>query len=84
MVYTFNPSTWEVEAGGALITRRAWSTQISRQSELHTETLSQKKKKDRAEECEQTHYNMVENQETTINMAIFLAAAGWSSECSWM
>lgn len=27
MVYTFNPRTWEAEAGGSLISILAWSTE---------------------------------------------------------
>jgi hypothetical protein len=44
VVYTFNPSTWEPEAGGFL--RPAWSTEwVPGQPELYRETLSQKTKK---------------------------------------
>jgi hypothetical protein len=43
MVHTFNPSTWEAEAGGSLSSRPAWSTEWAPgQPGLHRETLSQK------------------------------------------
>jgi hypothetical protein len=46
MVHTFNPSTWEAEAGWFLSLRPAWSTKwIPGQPGLYRETLSQKKKK---------------------------------------
>jgi hypothetical protein len=45
VAHTFNPSTWEAEAGGFLSSRPAWSTEwVSGQPGLHRETLSQKKK----------------------------------------
>jgi hypothetical protein len=44
VVHTFNPSTWEAEAGGFLSSRPAWSTKwVPGQPGLHRETLSQKK-----------------------------------------
>jgi hypothetical protein len=46
VAHTFNPSTWEAEAGRSLSSRPAWSTEwVSGQPGLHRETLSQKKKK---------------------------------------
>jgi hypothetical protein len=40
-MHTFNPSTREVEAGGSLISRPAWSAeQAPRQPGLHRETQS--------------------------------------------
>jgi hypothetical protein len=46
VVHSFNPSTWEAEAGGFLSSRPAWSTEWAPgQPELHTETLSRKTKK---------------------------------------
>jgi hypothetical protein len=46
MAHTFNPSTWEAEAGGFLSSRPAWSTKWDPgQPGLHRETLSQKRKK---------------------------------------
>jgi hypothetical protein len=43
VVHTFNPSTWEAEAGRFLSSRPAWSTeQVSGQPRLHKETLSRK------------------------------------------
>ena len=45
VAHTFNPSTWEAEAGGLLSSRTAWSTElVPGQLELHRETLSQKHK----------------------------------------
>jgi hypothetical protein len=45
-MYTFNPSTWEAEAGKFLSLRPAWSTKrVPGQPELHRETLSRKTKK---------------------------------------
>jgi hypothetical protein len=44
VAYSFNPSTWEAEAGGFLNSRPAWSTEwVPGQPGLHRETLSQKK-----------------------------------------
>jgi hypothetical protein len=46
VAHAFNPSTWEAEAGGFLSSRPAWSTEgVPAQPELHRETLSQKKQK---------------------------------------
>jgi hypothetical protein len=43
VAHTFNPSTWEAEAGGILSLRPAWSTEwVQGQPGLHRETLSQK------------------------------------------
>ena len=45
VVYAFNPSTREAEAGGFLSSRPAWSTKwVSEQPGLYRETLSWKKK----------------------------------------
>jgi hypothetical protein len=45
VAHTFDPSTWEAEAGGFLSSRSAWSTEwVPGQPELHRETLSQKNK----------------------------------------
>jgi hypothetical protein len=45
VVHAFNPSTWEVEAGGFLSSRPAWSTEwVPGQPGLHIETLSRKNK----------------------------------------
>jgi hypothetical protein len=42
----FNPTTQELEAGGSLSSRPGWSTErVPGQSQLHRETLSQKKKR---------------------------------------
>jgi hypothetical protein len=44
--HTFNTSTWEVEAGGYLSLRTVWFTEfVPGHPELHSEILSQKKKK---------------------------------------
>jgi hypothetical protein len=46
VAHTFNPSTWEAEAGGFLSSRPAWSTEsVPGQPGLHRETLSLKTKK---------------------------------------
>jgi hypothetical protein len=46
VAYTFNPSTWEAEAGGFLSSRPAWSTEwVPGQPGLLRETLSKKKQK---------------------------------------
>jgi hypothetical protein len=46
VVQTFNPSTWEAEAGVFLSSRPAWSTKgVPGQPGLHRETLSQKKER---------------------------------------
>jgi hypothetical protein len=48
VAHTFNPSTWEAEAGGFLSSRPAWSIErVPGQPGLHRETLSQKKKKEK-------------------------------------
>jgi hypothetical protein len=45
VAHTFNPSTWEAEAGGFLSSRPAWSTEwVPGQPGLHRETLSPPKK----------------------------------------
>jgi hypothetical protein len=45
MAHTFNPNTWEAEAGRFLSSRPAWSTEcIPGQAGLHRETLFQKTK----------------------------------------
>ena len=45
VVHTFNPSTWEAEAGWFLSSRPAWSTEwVPGQPGLYRETLSQKTK----------------------------------------
>jgi hypothetical protein len=44
--HTFNPSTWEAEAGKFLNLKPAWSTEwVLGQPGLHRETLTKKKKK---------------------------------------
>ena len=46
VAHTFNPSTWEVETGGFLSSRPAWSTEcVPGQPGLHRETLSGKREK---------------------------------------
>ena len=46
LAHTFNPSTWEAEAGGFPSSKPAWSTEwVPGQPGLHRETLSRKKKK---------------------------------------
>jgi hypothetical protein len=48
VVHTFNPSTWEAEAGGFLSLRPAWSTKwVPGQPELHRETMSRKTKQNK-------------------------------------
>jgi hypothetical protein len=48
VAHTFNPSTWEAEAGGFLSSRPAWSTKrVPGQPGLHRETLSQNKNKNK-------------------------------------
>ena len=45
LAHTFNPSTWEAEAGGFPSSKPAWSTEwVPGQPGLHRETLSRKKK----------------------------------------
>jgi hypothetical protein len=45
VAHSFNPSTWEAEAGGFLSLRPVWSTKwVPGQPELYRETLSRKKK----------------------------------------
>jgi hypothetical protein len=45
VAHTYNPSTWEAEAGRFLSSKPAWSTeQVPGQPGLHRETLSQKTK----------------------------------------
>jgi hypothetical protein len=46
VAHTFNPSTWEAEAGRFLSSRPAWSTKrVPEQPGLYRETLSRKTKK---------------------------------------
>jgi hypothetical protein len=64
VAHAFNLSTWEVEAGGFLISRWAWSTEWAPgQPGLHRETLSlkipkKKKKKERKKRKEKKRYVM--------------------------
>jgi hypothetical protein len=45
VAHSFNPSTWEAEAGRFLSSRPAWSTErVPGQPGLHRETLSQENK----------------------------------------
>jgi hypothetical protein len=45
VVHTFNPSTWEAEAGGCLEFETSLATKrVPDQPEVHRETLSQKTK----------------------------------------
>jgi hypothetical protein len=45
ILFAFNPSTWEAEAGRFLSSSPAWSTErVPGQPGLHRETLSQKTK----------------------------------------
>jgi hypothetical protein len=44
VIYTFNPNTWEAEAGGSLSSRLAWSTEkVPKQPSLYREIWFQKK-----------------------------------------
>jgi hypothetical protein len=46
VAHTFDPSTWEAEAGGFLSSRPAWSTKwVPGQPGIYRETLSQKYQK---------------------------------------
>jgi hypothetical protein len=46
VVHTFNPNTWEAEAGRFLSSRSAWSTKwVLRRPQLYRETLSRQKTK---------------------------------------
>jgi hypothetical protein len=52
VVHTFNPSTWEAEAGEFLSSRPAWSTEWAPgQPGLHRQTLSRKTKKKKKSFC---------------------------------
>jgi hypothetical protein len=54
VAHTFNPSTWEAEAGGFLSSRPAWSTEwVPEQPGLHRETLSQKNQKPNKQKIKQ-------------------------------
>ena len=55
MVYAFNPSTWEGEAGGSLSLRPAWSTErVLEQPGLYKkETLSWKNKQSKQQQQQQ-------------------------------
>jgi hypothetical protein len=51
VAYTFNPSTWEAEAGGFLSSRPAWSTKwVPGQPGLYRETLSRKTKQNKTKQ----------------------------------
>jgi hypothetical protein len=57
VAHTFNPSTWEAEAGGFLSSRPAWSTEwVPGQPGLYRETLSQKTKKKKKRKKEMNMY----------------------------
>jgi hypothetical protein len=54
VAHTFNPSTWETEAGRFLSSRPAWSTEwVPGQPGLHRETLSQKNKTNKTKKTKQ-------------------------------
>jgi hypothetical protein len=58
VVHTFNPSTWEAEAGRFLSSRPAWSTElVSGQLGLHRETLPQNKTKQNKTKQNKTKQN---------------------------
>jgi hypothetical protein len=52
MEHTFNPSTWEAEAGGFLSSRPAWSYKVSSRIARATQRnpISKKKKKKKEKE----------------------------------
>ena len=53
VVLTFNPSTWEAEAGGFLSWRPAWSTErVPGQPGLHKKPCLKKRERARAKERE--------------------------------
>jgi hypothetical protein len=55
VAHTFNPSTWEAEAGGFLSSRPVWSTKwVPGQPGLYRETLSRKTKRERERERART------------------------------
>jgi hypothetical protein len=71
VVHTFNPSTWEAEAGGFLSSRPAWSTEwVPGQPGLHRETLSHKTKQNKTKKCT-----------ASTNVFQFLYFLLW--HCSW-
>jgi hypothetical protein len=45
MVHTFNPTTWEAEAGGFLSSRTAWSISKFQDSQGYTEKPPKEKQK---------------------------------------
>ena len=55
VVHAFNPSTWEVEAGGFLSSKPAWSTElVPGQPGLYRETLSRKTKNNNNKKTKKT------------------------------
>jgi hypothetical protein len=59
VVNTFNPSTWEAEAGRFLSSRPAWSIEwVPGQPGLHRETLSRKTNKQKKQPTKQKR-NMI-------------------------
>jgi hypothetical protein len=73
VVHTFNPSTWEADVGGFLSWRAAWSTElVPGQSGLHTETLSQKKKKKQNKQTNPKNKNFFQS--------VKCSALAWSAQ----
>jgi hypothetical protein len=70
VAHTFDPSTWEAEAGGFLSSRPAWSTEwVPGQPGLYRETLSQTNKQTNKQTYIQT--NQPTNQPTNHIFGIF-------------
>jgi hypothetical protein len=68
VAHTFDPSTWEAEAGGFLSSRPAWSTEwFPEQPGLHKETLSRKNKKQKQTKKEFSNKESSENTEKCPN-----------------
>jgi hypothetical protein len=68
VAHTFNPSTWEAEAGGFLSLRPAWSTKwVPGQPGLYRETLSQKTKKKKKMVLNETEYYYVAHTDIKFN-----------------
>jgi hypothetical protein len=98
VAHTFNPSTWEAEAGGFLSSRPAWSTEWGPgQPGLHRETLSQKTKKKKKKKKKSYHHHWATNSndnflycllfmclKNNVHLYVSPYCAGYSQRPQWI
>jgi hypothetical protein len=86
VAHTFNPSTWEAEAGGFLSSRPAW---VPGQPGLHRETLSRKNPKKQNKQANKTttsalaalpgDQNLISRTQDGLTVACDSSSWGWLS-----